>query len=60
VIFGMSYCTVLRRESEEMHVAKLNLLTPIEFTDWTPDGHLRHSKFCGLREDKTPRDVVRE
>jgi ATP-dependent DNA ligase len=24
----------------------------IEFTEWTPDGHLRHSKFVGLREDK--------
>ena len=25
-----------------------------------PDGHLRHSKFVGLREDKKARDVVRE
>jgi ATP-dependent DNA ligase len=32
----------------------------IEFTEWTPDGHLRHSKFVGLREDKDARDVVRE
>jgi DNA ligase D-like protein (predicted ligase) len=32
----------------------------IEFTEWTPDGHLRHSKFVGLREDKEARDVVRE
>jgi len=29
------------------------LVTQIEFTEWTPDGHLRHSKFLGLREDKT-------
>jgi ATP-dependent DNA ligase len=28
--------------------------------EWTPDGHLRHSKFVGLREDKDPREVVRE
>jgi bifunctional non-homologous end joining protein LigD len=32
----------------------------IEFTEWTPDGHLRHSSFAGLREDKNPRRVVRE
>jgi hypothetical protein len=23
----------------------------VEFTEWTPDGHLRHSKFFGLRGD---------
>jgi ATP-dependent DNA ligase len=32
----------------------------IEFTEWTPDGHLRHSKFVGLREDKEAKEVVRE
>ena len=32
----------------------------IKFTEWTPDGHLRHSKFDGLREDKDAREVVRE
>jgi bifunctional non-homologous end joining protein LigD len=31
-----------------------------EFTEWTPDGHLRHSKFVGLRDDKDPLQVVRE
>jgi hypothetical protein len=31
-----------------------------EFTEWTPDGHLRHSKFVGLREDKVAIEVVRE
>jgi bifunctional non-homologous end joining protein LigD len=32
----------------------------IEFTEWTLDGHLRHSKFVGLREDKQAREVVLE
>jgi bifunctional non-homologous end joining protein LigD len=32
----------------------------IEFTEWTPDGHLRHATFVGLREDKDPKEVVRE
>ncbi len=36
------------------------LVAQIEFTEWTPDGHLRHAKFIALREDKEPRKVVRE
>jgi len=28
------------------------LVAQIEFTEWTPDGHLRHSRFVGLRKDK--------
>ena len=24
----------------------------IEFTEWTPDQHLRHASFAGLRDDK--------
>ena len=36
------------------------LVAQIEFTEWTPDGHLRHSKFVGLREDKEAIEVVRE
>jgi ATP-dependent DNA ligase len=39
---------------------KPELVAHIEFTEWTPDGHLRHSKFVGLREDKAERDVMRE
>jgi ATP-dependent DNA ligase len=31
---------------------KPELVAQIEFTEWTPDAHLRHSKFVGLREDK--------
>ena len=34
---------------------KPELVAQIEFTEWTPDGHLRHSKFVGLREDKEAR-----
>ena len=39
---------------------KPELVAQIEFVEWTPDGHLRHSKFIGLREDKDPKKVVRE
>ena len=36
------------------------LVAQIEFTELTPDGHLRHSKFVGLRDDKAAKDVMRE
>ena len=39
---------------------KPKLVAQIEFTEWTPDGHLRHSSFAGLRDDKKPLEVVRE
>jgi ATP-dependent DNA ligase len=39
---------------------KPQLVAQIEFTEWTPDGHLRHSRFAGLRDDKRPGEVVRE
>ena len=39
---------------------KPELVAQIEFTEWTPDGHLRHSKFVGLRHDKGAKDVMRE
>jgi DNA ligase D-like protein (predicted ligase) len=36
------------------------LVGQFEFLEWTPDNHLRHSRFMGLRDDKKARDVVRE
>jgi ATP-dependent DNA ligase len=36
------------------------LVGQFEFTEWTPEAHLRHSRFVGLREDKRAREVVRE
>jgi bifunctional non-homologous end joining protein LigD len=36
------------------------LVGQFEFTEWTPENHLRHSRFVGLREDKKPRDVRRD
>jgi ATP-dependent DNA ligase len=34
------------------------LLAQIEFTEWMPDGYLRHSRFVELREDKRAKEVV--
>jgi len=39
---------------------RAELVAQIEFLEWTESGHLRHSKFAGLREDKDPRSVVKE
>ena len=36
------------------------LVGMFEFVEWTPDAHLRHARFVGLREDKDPKSVVRE
>jgi bifunctional non-homologous end joining protein LigD len=38
----------------------LLLVGQFEFLEWTPNDHLRHSRFVGLRQDKKPTDVVRE
>jgi len=39
---------------------KPELVAQIEFTEWTPDGHLRHAAFAGLRDEKAVQEVVRE
>jgi DNA ligase D-like protein (predicted ligase) len=36
------------------------LVGQFEFLEWTADGHLRHTKFIALRDDKKPKDVMRE
>jgi ATP-dependent DNA ligase len=30
---------------------KAEVVAQVEFTEWTQDGHLRHLKFVGLREE---------
>jgi bifunctional non-homologous end joining protein LigD len=35
-------------------------LAEVEFTEWTPDGQLRHPSYKGLRDDKPAWEVVRE
>lgn len=36
------------------------LVAEITFAEWTPAGTLRHPSYLATREDKAPRDVVRE
>jgi bifunctional non-homologous end joining protein LigD len=35
-------------------------IAEIKFAEWTIGGVLRHAEFVALREDKDPKDVVRE
>jgi len=39
---------------------KPEMVVEVEFTEWTPEGHVRHPSFQGVRTDKRPREVVRE
>ncbi len=39
---------------------KPDLVGRFAFGEWTRDGKLRHPRYLGLRDDKLPREVVRE
>lgn len=36
------------------------VLAEIRFWEWTPEKHIRHASFKGLREDKKPAEVIEE
>jgi DNA ligase D-like protein (predicted ligase) len=42
------------------HWVRPEFVAEIGFTEWTRDGMLRHPRYLGMREDKRPREVVRE
>ncbi len=42
------------------HWVRPRLVGEVRFSEWTPDGRLRHPSFLGLRDDKVPRNVIRE
>jgi DNA ligase D-like protein (predicted ligase) len=43
-----------------MHWVNPELVAEVAFTEWTDDGKLRHPRFLGLRDDKSPDSIVRE
>ncbi len=47
-------------ELRAAHWVRPELVAQVRFKEWTADGRLRHPVFLGLREDKDPREVVRE
>jgi bifunctional non-homologous end joining protein LigD len=48
------------RRARRSHWVRPELVAEVGFTEWTNDGTLRHPSFQRLREDKNPKDVVRE
>ena len=44
----------------ETHWTEPHMVAEVAFTEWTSDGSIRHPSFQGLREDKNPKEVVRE
>ncbi|UIK04471.1 DNA ligase D [Neorhizobium galegae] len=47
-------------EKKDVVFVRPELVAEVEFRGWTADAHIRHAAFRGLREDKDPRDIVRE
>jgi bifunctional non-homologous end joining protein LigD len=48
------------RTNERAHWTRPSVVVEIRFNEWTTDGKLRQPVFVGVRDDKSPRDVVRE
>ena len=42
------------------HWVRPELVGQFGFAEWTRDGRLRHPRYLGLRDDKPPRQVLRE
>ncbi len=47
-------------EARQVRFVRPELVAEVDFRAWTADNVLRHASFVGLREDKAPREVVRE
>lgn len=43
-----------------VHWVEPRLVAQVAFSEWTAEGRLRHPRYQGLRDDKDPRQVVRE
>ncbi len=47
-------------EARGIHWVRPELVAEVEFREWTRDNILRQASFKGLREDKSPGEIVRE
>jgi bifunctional non-homologous end joining protein LigD len=43
-----------------VHWVEPQIVVQVGFMEWTPNRKLRHPRLIGIRDDKSPRDVVRE
>lgn len=51
---------LIAEEMKKYRWLRPKLVAQIEFTNWTSANNLRHAKFIALRDDKDPKEVVRE
>jgi bifunctional non-homologous end joining protein LigD len=47
-------------DARDAHWVEPGVVGEVRFGEWTRDGRLRHPAWRGIRDDKTPSDVVRE
>ena len=45
---------------KDVHWVRPELVAQVGFSEWTPEGKLRHPRYVGLRDDMRPEQVVRE
>jgi bifunctional non-homologous end joining protein LigD len=43
-----------------VHWVEPQIVVQVGFMEWTPNSKLRHPRLVGIRDDRSPRDVVRE
>jgi len=46
--------------NEPIHWVRPRLVAEVEFSEWTPDGQVRHAKFIAMRADKPAAEIRRE
>jgi bifunctional non-homologous end joining protein LigD len=51
---------VTAEDMKKLRWLKPQLVAQVQFAEWTNYGLLRHATFLGLRDDKAPREVVKE
>ncbi|RZL35106.1 MAG: DNA ligase D, partial [Rubrivivax sp.] len=49
-----------KRQRGSERWVKPTLVVEVAFGEWTPDGHIRHASFRGVREDKPAKAITRE
>jgi len=48
------------RTNEAAHWVRPSVVVEVKFNEWTAEGKLRQPVFLGVRDDKSPREVVQE
>lgn len=49
-----------RRPGGDEHWVRPEMVVEVAFAEWTPDGHIRHAAFQGVREDKPSEEIGME